>query len=57
MALGGAWLLDNKHYALNANFGTFRGESGFGATGLIRITDNLLFSVNLECLDGLVLRG
>ncbi|WP_020174556.1 hypothetical protein [Methyloferula stellata] len=44
MAMSGAALPDNKTYAVSANYGTFRGENGFGAIGQVRINDYLVAS-------------
>jgi hypothetical protein len=44
IALGGAALPDNKRYAISANYGTFRGENGFGATAQVRINEYLVVS-------------
>jgi hypothetical protein len=41
MAMAGATLPPMKNFAVSANWGTFRGENGFAATGVARITDNV----------------
>lgn len=44
LALSGAVLPPGKNYALTGGFGTFRGQSAFGASGVARINDNLYAS-------------
>jgi hypothetical protein len=41
LAMAGATLPAGKNFALSANWGTFRGENGFAATGVARLTDNV----------------
>jgi autotransporter adhesin len=44
LALTGAVLPAGKNFAVSTNFGTYRGETGFGASGVARITDNVFVS-------------
>jgi hypothetical protein len=44
LALTGAVLPQGKNFAVSTNFGTYRGETGFGASGVARITDNVFVS-------------
>ncbi|MDR3463637.1 MAG: hypothetical protein P4L76_15105 [Beijerinckiaceae bacterium] len=44
IALAGSALPADKLYAISANYGTFRGENGFGAVGQLRISDNVIAS-------------
>jgi hypothetical protein len=44
LALTGAVLPEGKNFAVSTNFGTYRGETGFGASGVARITDNVFVS-------------
>lgn len=44
LALSGAVLPEGKAYAISANFGTYRGQGAFGASGTARISDNLYAS-------------
>ncbi len=37
-------LPEGKNFAVSTNFGTYRGETGFGASGVARITDNVFVS-------------
>jgi trimeric autotransporter adhesin len=39
--MAGATLPPGKNFALSANWGTFRGENGFAATAVARVSDNL----------------
>ena len=42
LAMAGATLPEGKTFALSANYGAFRGQSGFAATGIARVSDNVL---------------
>jgi autotransporter adhesin len=44
MAMSGAFLPDNKKFALAANYGTFGGEGGLALTGLYRLSNNVVLS-------------
>ena len=44
MAMGGGFLPDNKKFALAANYGAFAGQNALAVTGLLRVTDNVVFS-------------
>lgn len=44
LALTGAVLPAGKSFAVSTSFGTYRGETGFGASGVARISDNLFVS-------------
>ena len=44
LALTGAVLPAGKAFAVSTSFGTYRGETGFGASGVARLTDNLFVS-------------
>ena len=44
LALAGAVLPAGKNFAVSTNFGTYHGETGFGASGVARISDNLFVS-------------
>jgi hypothetical protein len=41
LAMAGATLPAGMNFALSANWGTFRGENGFAATAVARLTDNV----------------
>ena len=47
IALGAAALPDNKRYAITANVGTFRGESAFGGSAQLRVSDNLVLNAGI----------
>lgn len=44
LALTGAVLPAGKTFAVSANFGAYHGETGFGATGIARVSDNVFVS-------------
>ncbi len=44
LALTGAVLPAGKNFAVSTSFGTSHGETGFGASGIARISDNLFIS-------------
>lgn len=44
LALTGAVLPAGKSFAVSTSFGTYHGETGFGASGIARISDNLFVS-------------
>lgn len=44
LALTGAVLPAGKTFAVSTSFGTYRGETGFGASGVARVSDNLFVS-------------
>jgi X-X-X-Leu-X-X-Gly heptad repeat protein len=39
IATGGAYLPEGKTYAITANYGTFRGQNAFAASGMVRVAD------------------
>jgi hypothetical protein len=41
LAMAGVTLPNDKNFAISGNWGTFRGENGFAATAVARITNNL----------------
>jgi trimeric autotransporter adhesin len=41
LAMAGATLPAGRNFAVSGNWGTFRGEHGFAATAVARITDNV----------------
>jgi hypothetical protein len=47
IALGAAALPDNKRYAITANVGTFRGQSAFGGSAQLRVSDNLVLNAGI----------
>ncbi len=44
MSLAGAVLPAGKTFAISANFGTYHGTTGFGASGVARLIENLYAS-------------
>lgn len=44
LALTGAVLPEGKTFAVSANFGAYHGETGFGASGIARVSDNVFVS-------------
>jgi hypothetical protein len=44
IALAGSALPADKSYAVSANYGTFRGENGFGAVGQLRLNEYVVAS-------------
>ena len=44
LALTGAVLPADKNFAVSANFGAYHGETGFGASGVARVSDNVFVS-------------
>ena len=47
IALGGGALPDNKRYAVSANWGGYHGTNAFGATGLLRLSDNIVINAGI----------
>ncbi len=47
LAMAGATLPEGKRYALSANWGTFQGENGFAASGIVRVSDNVFLNGGL----------
>ena len=44
IAMGATTLPDNKRYAVSANIGTFRGQTAFGGTLQVRVSDNVVLN-------------
>ncbi|WP_191970135.1 YadA-like family protein [Methylobacterium planeticum] len=44
LALAGAVLPAGKNFAISTSFGTYHGETGFGASGVARVSENLFVS-------------
>ena len=44
IALGGGVLPDNKKFAVSANWGGYHGTNAFGATALVRVSDNIVLN-------------
>ena len=44
IAFGGGTLPDNKRYAISANRPGYHGTSAFGATALLRVSDNIVLN-------------
>ncbi len=43
LAMAGASLPEGKRFAISANWGTFEGENGFAANGILRVNDYVYF--------------
>ena len=44
---GGGALPDNKRYGVWANWGGYHGTNAFGATGLLRLSDNIVINAGI----------
>ena len=44
IATSGGVLADNKRFAISANWGGYHGTNAFGATGYLRVTDNIVLN-------------
>jgi autotransporter adhesin len=47
MSMAGATLPAGKTYAISAGWGTYRGEQGFSASGLVRLSDHAYASAGI----------